>query len=122
MTKIAVIGQRQIKDDRSVKFIFDKLDYLLSNKQDIEIVQGGAKGVDSIAYMYAVKKNYKFKLFPAKWLVYGKQAGYLRNIGMIEYCDVVVAFWDGKSKGTKHMIDNSIKRGLDVRVYNMDEN
>ena len=42
--------------------------------------------------------------------VHGKKAGYLRNVDMAEYADALVAFWDGKSKGTGHMIDIVLKR------------
>jgi hypothetical protein len=53
---------------------------------------------------------------PAQWEIYGKMAGYLRNLEMAKIADAVVLFWDGKSKGTKHMLDISQDRGLLVRI------
>lgn len=53
---------------------------------------------------------------PADWDLYGKSAGFKRNVQMAEYADALVAFWDGASSGTKHMIETAQKMGLDVRV------
>lgn len=62
----------------------------------------------------------KLKRFPAKWDVYGKRAGYLRNVEMAEYAKqdkgVLIAFHDGESRGTKHMIEIAYERGLRVFV------
>ena len=64
--------------------------------------------------------NYKKKIFPANWDLYGKKAGYLRNIEMANYAleknGMLFAFWDGLSKGTKHMIDIAKKCSLETRV------
>lgn len=72
-----------------------------------EIVSGCAKGVDQLGERYAINYNKKLKKFPANWDKYGKSAGYIRNKEMAEYADASIIIWDGKSKGTKHMIDLS---------------
>lgn len=81
-----------------------------------EVVCGCAKGADSLGREWAKANNVPYREFPADWEAHGKRAGYLRNIEMAEYSDALLAFWDGKSKGTKNMIDEALKRGLFVKV------
>ena len=67
---------------------------------------------------YAKEKGCLLKIFPVlpdEWDKYGKSAGYRRNVQMAEYADSCVVFWDGKSRGTKHMIDIAEKRNLNLR-------
>lgn len=80
------------------------------------IVTGGARGADSLGKKYALEEEVKHREFPAKWDEYGKSAGYRRNVEMAEYAEALLAFWDGKSKGTKHMIDIALEKGLLVKV------
>ena len=54
--------------------------------------------------------------FPADWDKYGKAAGYKRNDEMARNADALIAFWDGKSRGTRHMIDLAKKYGLQTRI------
>lgn len=102
MFKLIVAGGRDFNDYDLLK---SKLDKLLSNKTHVEIVSGKARGADSLGEKYAKEKGYKIKEFPADWGKYGRAAGYIRNKEMAEYADGCLCFWDGKSKGTKHMID-----------------
>jgi hypothetical protein len=88
----------------------------LVNQKDVEIVSGTAAGADTLGERYAQEKGYEVKKFPAQWDLYGKSAGYKRNQQMAEYADGLIAFWDGKSRGTKHMIDIATNKGLKVRV------
>ena len=106
--KIAIIGSRNVK-------IEDLGKYLPENTT--EIVSGGAKGVDTDAREYAEKNNIPLKEFLPDYRRYGKGAPLKRNIEIIEYADKVIAFWDGKSKGTKFVIDNCKKTGKDVEVF-----
>lgn len=69
-----------------------------------EIVCGGARGVDSLGKLFGEANNIPIKLFPANWEKHGKTAGMIRNNEMAKYADVLIAFWDGKSTGTAHMI------------------
>jgi len=111
--KVIIAGGRNFRD-------YDKLrescDNILVNQKDVEIVSGTAAGADTLGERYAQEKGYEVKKFPAQWDLYGKSAGYKRNQQMAEYADGLIAFWDGKSKGTKHMIDIANKMGLKVRV------
>lgn len=111
MNKIIVAGSRNFQDYTLLK---QKLDHILKNLDGIEIVSGNARGVDRLGERYAQEKRYRLKLFPANWAKYGKSAGYRKNLVMQNYATHVVCFWDGKSKGTKHMID--ISKNLLLRI------
>ena len=114
MFKVIIAGSRTFDD---YKLLCDYVDYKLSKiDEQIEIVSGGARGADALGERYAHDKGYSLHVFPADWDYYGKRAGYLRNIQMAEYADALLAFWDGKSKGTKHMIDEAKARNLKIGV------
>jgi hypothetical protein len=81
-----------------------------------EIVSGTANGADKCGEQWATSNGIKIKRFPADWDLYGRSAGHLRNAEMAEYGDRLLAFWDGKSKGTKNMIDIATKKGMLVEV------
>lgn len=83
-----------------------KCDLLLRNWGSVVIVSGGARGADALAKRYAVDRGYCYMEFPADWDTYGRRAGYIRNRAMHEYISThenrgVIAFWDGKSRGTR---------------------
>jgi hypothetical protein len=111
--KVIVAGGRLFNNYSLLK---EKLDNLLSNKINIEIVSGMAKGADKLGERYAKEKNLGLKYFPAQWDKIGNTAGYVRNIEMAEYADACVCFWDGKSFGTRHMIETAKKHNLKLRI------
>ena len=113
--KVIIAGSRDFDDYELLKV---KCDYYLSNSLDtqIEIVSGTARGADSLGEQYAIDKGYKITKFPADWNQYGKSAGYVRNKQMAEYSDCLICFWDGKSSGTKHMIDLAKSYNLKTKV------
>lgn len=112
--KIIVAGGRDFSDYELLK---EKLDELIGeNKEDLEIVSGMARGADTLGVQYANERGYKIKKFPAQWDKHGKSAGYIRNEEMAKYGDTCICFWDGKSKGTKHMIDLSNKYNLNTKI------
>ena len=117
MIKVIIAGTRDFND---YAFLKKNVDYFLQginpNNEEIEIVSGNARGADKLGERYAKEHNLPVKLFPANWDKYGKQAGYLRNQEMANYSDMLIAFWDEKSKGTKHMIDIAKKQDLTVIV------
>ena len=101
--KIIVSGSRNFND---VTHIYDHLDMLVERLSGWnEIVTGGAKGVDTIARDWARDNDLKSTVFPADWRKYGKSAGIVRNTKMGDYADSLIAFWDFKSPGTRHMIN-----------------
>ena len=82
-----------------------------------EVVSGGARGADRMGERWADEYMIPIKLFPADWKTYPKAAGPIRNKQMAEYADALVAFWDGKSRGTKNMIEIATNKGLRVKVF-----
>lgn len=88
----------------------------------IRIVSGTARGADKLGEQFAQTAHYEISRFPAEWNTYGKSAGYRRNAEMAKFASkngnigVLIAFWDGKSRGTKHMIDLVRKYRLRVHV------
>ena len=106
--RVAVIGSRGLHVDHLE-------DYL--PKGVTEIVSGGAKGIDTCAKDYALRHGLKLTEFLPEYEKYGRGAPLRRNITIIEYADLVLAFWDGKSRGTKYVIDNCKKRNIPVAVY-----
>ena len=111
--KVIIAGGRNFRDYNQLR---ESCDNILVNQKEVEIVSGTAAGADTLGERYAQEKGYEVKKFPAQWDLYGKSAGYKRNQQMAEYADGLIAFWDGKSRGTKHMIDIANKMGLKVRV------
>lgn len=80
------------------------------------IVCGKARGADTFGERYGKKNGYEVREFPALWDIEGKSAGYRRNVRMAENADALVAFWDGESRGTGHMIDIATKKKIKVRI------
>ena len=80
------------------------------------VLSGMAKGVDALAVRYAEENGLPCQRFPAAWSQWGRSAGYRRNAQMAQNADALVAVWDGKSPGTKHMIDVAKARGLRIFV------
>ena len=112
--KVIIAGGRDFDD---YKRLCSYCDYLLQNKDDVEIVSGTAKGADKLGEKYAKERDFSIKRFPADWGTHGNRAGYLRNEEMADYGDALIAFWDGQSKGTQHMINIADKKSLELRIY-----
>ncbi len=105
--KVIIAGSRNITNYKKVKRFIKKVEFNID-----KIVSGMAKGVDKLGEKYAKENDIPIKQFPANWEEYGRTAGPIRNREMAEYATHLIAFWDGKSKGTKNMIDLAIKKGL----------
>lgn len=103
-----------------------KLDKILQNQNKVFIISGGARGADTLAEKYAKEKGYGFKVFIANWDKYGKSAGYIRNTQMHDFINHflnrgMVAFWDGKSKGTKQNFDLAKRYYTPIRIIRFDK-
>ena len=109
--KVAVIGSRGL-------YVSDLERYLPEETE--EIVSGGAMGVDTCAAAYAEDNGLKLTVIRPEYDKYGKSAPIKRNIQIVEYADLVVAFWDGQSRGTKFVIDYCEKTGRDIVIHHMD--
>jgi hypothetical protein len=100
--KVAVIGSRDFNDYEEVKQTLSTINITL-------LVSGGAKGADTLGERYAKEHNIETKIFLPDWEKYGKKAGFLRNTDIINEAELIIAFWDGQSKGTKDSIDKAFK-------------
>ena len=115
--KIIVAGSRDIKDKDLVWGIIDRIikDKNLDD-DEITIVTGGSRGVDLMAEQLAKLMSWKSVVMNADWTKHGKSAGPIRNREMAKVSDMLIAIWDGESRGTKNMISEAKQRGLDVVV------
>ncbi len=102
--KVAVIGGREFKDYVRLKRILDLYPITV-------IVSGGANGADSLGEKYADEKGLQKEIYHPDWDLFGKSAGFIRNTTIIENCDMVVAFWDKKSKVTKDSLKKAHQLG-----------
>jgi len=108
--KYAVIGSRNFKD----WFYFCQI---MPQFIPETIISGGAIGADSFAAKYAKMKNIPLVEFIPDWEKHGKSAGFKRNVLIVSAADEVIAFWDGKSAGTRHSIDIAKNQGKKVHVF-----
>ncbi len=106
--KIAIVGSREL-------IINNFEEYLPSGTT--EIVSGGAKGIDSCAAIYAKQHQIKLTEFKPNYKRYGKAAPILRNNDIINYADMILVFWNGKSNGTRYVINKCIKDNKPHTVY-----
>lgn len=111
--KVIIAGGRDFMDYGLLK---TKCDGFLRNSKEVEVVSGKAKGADSLGELYARENEFPIHEFPADWNMHGKAAGPIRNEEMGNFGDALIAFWDGKSRGTKHMIDYMRSLGKPVRI------
>lgn len=111
--KVIIAGGRDYADYNRLKKILDKLIY---GSPDLQIVQGGAKGADSLAAKYAEEYAIDLATFEADWDTNGKSAGAMRNAEMGKYGHALIAFWDMKSPGTKNMIEVARNHKLPVII------
>ena len=81
------------------------------------ILSGTARGADKLGERWAAENSVRLEYYPANWDRYGKSAGYRRNAKMAANADAMIALWDGKSRGTKHMIDIAMGAGLKVYMW-----
>ncbi|MDE6596250.1 MAG: hypothetical protein K2K44_09610 [Oscillospiraceae bacterium] len=105
--KTAIIGSRGLTVKNFEKYL---------PPETTEIISGGAKGIDTCAREYAIAHSIKLTEFLPEYEKYGKSAPLKRNISIIENADFVLAFWDGKSRGTKFVIDKCRELGKEIKV------
>ncbi len=109
--KVAVVGSRSFTDYDLMKRELDKLP-----REGLVLVSGGAKGADSLAEKYAQENKLKTIVHKPDWATYGKAAGMIRNATIVAEADLVVAFWDGQSKGTLNTIKTSQKVAKPIAI------
>ena len=117
--RIVIAGSRDYNNYDEAKEFIDSCLIDINKENEIIIVSGGASGADAIGERYATEKGFKIEKYAAEWKKYGRAAGPKRNKEMAEISDYVICFWDGKSKGTKSMIDYAKKCEKRVRIKNI---
>lgn len=80
------------------------------------VISGTAKGADTLGEQWAEENGVPVERFTPDWRKYGKAAGPIRNRNMAQAGEALIALWDGKSRGTKNMIETAYKNGLKVFV------
>lgn len=106
--RVAVIGSRGLLVNDLGNYLPDRV---------VEIISGGAKGIDSYARAYALENGIRMIEFFPEYDKYGRSAPLKRNLKIIENADLVLAFWDGVSRGTEFVIDNCKQMGVPVKIF-----
>ena len=109
--RLAIVGGRDFNDKELMAKRLALFMRAYSNGEmsapSIEIVSGGAKGADTLGVSFACVWNVPIKIFKPDWNKYGKSAGFRRNQTIVDNCDMVLAFWDGMSRGTSDTIEKA---------------
>jgi hypothetical protein len=117
---IGVVGSRSFHDYEKLKEVLDreiKNARMYKEDRNIRIVSGGARGADTLARRYAYsREDVEYTEHKPDWKQYGRKAGIIRNFEVIKSSAKLVAFWNGKSKGTKHVIQAARHVGKNVKV------
>ena len=111
--RLVVAGSRDFDD---YALLSAELDKFLTDKTNITIVSGTARGADCLGERYAAEHNLRIEQFPAEWEKYHKGAGPIRNMKMVQSADAVIVFWDNESSGTKNIIECARKQDVPYRI------
>ena len=111
---IAIVGSRTFTDQAAVDSVMDQL--ALAMRIGL-VVSGGARGADSLGAHWARSRNIPVSIHYPDWNRFGRSAGFRRNETIITDADLVVAFWDGLSRGTAHSIQLARSQGKKVLIH-----
>lgn len=113
--RVIIAGCRDFNDYELLK---EKCDYFLQDekKEDVVIISGHASGADALGERYAQERGFLLETYPADWKAHGRTAGPIHNARMASVANALIAFWDGKSRGTKNMIETAKNHNLKVVV------
>lgn len=112
--KTIIAGSRWLKSEELIAVAVKASGFDVS-----EVVSGGARGTDRLGELWARRHNIPVKTFSARWGQFGLAAGPRRNKEMADYADALIALWDGRSRGTKDMIDKAFAARLDIYVFGL---
>ena len=122
--KVIIAGGRDFTNATVMAIVLNNLqdvDHVIEI-EDLTLICGMARGADLTAYKLFKEVGLPVEMYPADWDQYGKQAGFIRNTQMAGVADMLIAFWDGQSRGTAHMIDTARKHNLNVLVFDYEGN
>lgn len=109
--RVAIVGSRNCKNE-----VIDEIKRRIP-AGTTQIISGGAGGVDRLAEEIAKSENILFRKILPDYETYGKNAPLVRNREIASSADLVLAFWDYRSRGTASVIAACIERGVPVEVY-----
>lgn len=109
--KVIIAGSRDFNDYQKMVATIAESGFEIT-----EVVSGCARGADTMGATWALERGIPVKTFPASWNLFGKRAGHERNVKMAEYAEALIAFPIGESRGTRHMINEAMKRKLKIYV------
>ena len=104
---LAIVGSRSLNIN---------LEKFITQKPKM-IITGDADGIDKLARNFAIRNNINLKVFKPDYSKFGKSAPIIRNISIVNSCDELIAFWDGKSRGTMHAVRIANKKNKKVKVF-----
>lgn len=114
--RVIIAGGREVKGEKADTLVRDAIANSGWTREIVEVIHGAASGIDSAAHRVC-SGVWTVKPVPADWDIHGKSAGPIRNRKMAGMADALIAVWDGKSRGTKNMIETAQKMGLQVYVH-----
>lgn len=112
MSKVVICGGRTLRDMQLVRDAIKASGFTIT-----EVVSGTQLGADTLGKQWADENGIPVKPFPPDWQRYGTSAGPIRNQQMGDYCDAVIAIWNGKSTGTKSMIGIARKKNKPLYIH-----
>lgn len=111
--RVVIAGSRGFSD---YAMLARTCDGLLRIRPGFVVISGGARGADRLGERYAAERGLECVVMPADWDAHGKAAGPIRNEIMASQADALVAFWNGRSRGTRDMIRIAREYDLIVKV------
>ena len=122
MPNVIIAGGRRFNTPEARTILHDRCDKLLALiGGEWVVLCGMARGADLLGYNWAMDRGLRVKEYPADWDQYGKVAGFRRNIEMARDAQLLIAFWDGQSRGTAHMIDRATEYGVETFITHYTE-
>lgn len=103
--RIIVAGSRNYHNYQEAESYINFCICQIRKEYNLVFVSGGCRGADALGERYAISNGYAVERHPAKWQLYGKAAGPIRNRTMIMSADYVICFWDYQSRGTASLIE-----------------
>lgn len=112
--RVLVCGSRHFNDAELMEDVLKEFNISC-------VIEGEARGADTLARKYAERHGIHVDAFPAQWDLHGKAAGPIRNTQMLRVGkpELVIAFKGPSSRGTQNMIDQAMKAGIETKVIDI---
>jgi predicted Rossmann fold nucleotide-binding protein DprA/Smf involved in DNA uptake len=110
--RVAIVGSRRYSEPSRVS------EYVNALPPRASIITGSASGVDAAATKAARAKGIPVQVMAASFdEMADASRSAARNQRLVDACDVLVAFWDGRSKGTRGTVERALDAGKEVHVF-----